>query len=245
MIIMVTTVIVYVVMTSEYWITLGILLSGSAVAGLAIAIFPHVQRRLSGWTTLWTEVTEQNSQIVYGLQAIARGSLFGRGIGNGAPEGIPLASSDMVFAVICEELGMLAALAIVACFMLIWLRGAKAAVVVPDGFTSSLILGLVTALFLEAGFVICGVTGLLPLTGATLPFIAAGGSSLLAKCLLMALFFGLASRREEDFLAFSDASIRALRHDYEAQLSSEAYVPSGQDWAEEGQSGWADTWGEP
>ena len=200
MILMATTIVVYVVMTSEYLTTLAILVAGSGLGALAYAIFPHVRNRLSGWSTLWTEVTPRNAQIVYGLQAIGRGGLLGRGLSNGSPEGIPLASSDMVFAIVGEELGILVGLGLVVFFMVIWLRGAKASMTVRDGFSSSLVLGLVTALFMEAAIVISGVTGLLPLTGATLPFIAAGGSSLLAKCLAMGIYFGLAARREEDVL---------------------------------------------
>lgn len=200
MILMMVTLVVYVVMTSEYLTTLAILVAGSALGALAFALFPHVRARISGWTTLWTEVTPRNAQIVYGLQAIARGGLLGRGLANGSPEGIPLAASDMVFAVVCEEFGILVGLAIVVCYITIWLRGAKSTMTVRDGFTSSLILGIVTALFAEAAIVISGVTGLLPLTGATLPFVAAGGSSLLAKFIMMAIYLGLAARREEDVL---------------------------------------------
>lgn len=196
MILLPTTLIVFVVMTSEYLTTFVILVAGTAVSTAAFAFFPHVQRRISGWSTLWTEVNDQNRQIVYGLQAIGRGGLFGRGIGNGSPEGIPLAGSDMVFAVIGEEMGLLLLLAVMVLFITIWLRGAKSTMMVRDGFSSSLTLGVATLFFMEAVVVIGGVTGLIPLTGATLPFIAAGGSSVLAKTILAAIYLGLAGRRE-------------------------------------------------
>lgn len=196
MILLPTTLIVFVVMTSEYLTTFFILLSGTAVSTFAYAFFPHVRNRISGWSTLWTEVNDLNRQIVYGLQAIGRGGFFGRGIGNGSPEGIPLASSDMVFAVIGEEMGLLVLLAIVVLFVVIWLRGAKSTMMVRDGFSSSLTLAVATMFFMEAVVVIAGVTGLIPLTGATLPFIAAGGSSILAKTVLAAIYLGLAGRRE-------------------------------------------------
>lgn len=197
MILLPVTLVVYVVMTSEYLTTLGILAGGSALSFMAYAMFPHVRSRLSGWTTLWKEVNDSNRQIVYGLQAMARGGLFGRGIGNGSPDGIPVVASDMVFTVFCEELGLIAGLCVVVLFIIIWLRGAKNMMLVKDGFTSSLILAVSTMFFIEAALVIAGCTGLMPLTGVTLPFISQGGSSLLAKLLLTGVLVGLMARRTE------------------------------------------------
>jgi cell division protein FtsW (lipid II flippase) len=197
MILLPTTLLVYVVMTSEYVTTLLILLSGSVMGTLAFAIFPHVQRRLLGWSTLWTEVNDNNRQIVYGLQAIARGGLFGRGLGNGSPGGIPLANSDMIFSIVCEELGLLTGLCIVILFIVVWLRAAKITVASHDGYSSSLAFGIGTLAFLEAAIVISGTTGLLPLTGATLPLIARGGSSVLTIVILFSILIGLSARREK------------------------------------------------
>lgn len=197
MILLPTTLLVYVVMTSEYLTTLFILLTGSAVGTLAFAIFPHVQRRILGWTSLWAEVNDNNRQIVYGLQAIARGGLFGRGLGNGSPGGIPLANSDMIFSILCEELGLLTGLCIVLLFIVVWLRSAKITIASHDGYSSSLALGIGTLAFVSAAIVISGVTGLFPLTGATLPLIARGGSSVLTIVVLFAILLGLSARREK------------------------------------------------
>ncbi len=90
MILLPVTLVVYVVMTSEYLTALLIMVSGIAVSVSAYSFFPHVQRRLAGWTTLWQEVNDSNRQIFYGLQAFARGGLIGRGLGNGSPGGILL-----------------------------------------------------------------------------------------------------------------------------------------------------------
>jgi len=197
MILLPTTLVVYVVMTSEYLTTLVILLSGTFLGAVSFAFFPHVQRRISGWTTLWYQVNDNNRQIVYGLQAIARGGLFGRGVGNGSPGGIPLASSDMVFSIICEELGLVTGLCIVLIFIIVWLRAAKITVTSHDGYSSSLALGIGTLAFVEAAIVISGVTGLVPLTGATLPLIARGGSSVLTIIILFSILLGLSARREK------------------------------------------------
>ena len=197
MVLLPTTIVVFFVMTSEYLITAGILLVGSGLSILVYTLFPYVQRRISGWASLWAEVNETNSQIVYGLQSISRGAALGRGLGNGSPLGTPQYMDDMVFSALCEDLGLITGIAVVLLFIIIWLRGARMSMEVRDGFSSSLMLGLCTAFFMEAAVVISGTTGLIPLTGATLPFIARGGSSFLAKALVMALVLGLGARREK------------------------------------------------
>lgn len=197
MILLPTTLLVYVFMTSEYFTTFIILLSGSALGTLAFAVFPHVQRRILGWSTLWTEVNDNNRQIVYGLQAMARGGLFGRGIGNGSPGGIPLADSDMIFSIVCEELGLITGLCIVLLFIVVWLRAAKITTTSHDGYSSSLAFGIGTLAFVQAAIVISGVTGLLPLTGATLPLIARGGSSVLTIIILFSILLGLSARTDK------------------------------------------------
>lgn len=196
MILLPTTLVVFFVMTSEYLKTGAILAGGTAVGALAYMTLPYIQRRISGWTSLWTEVNDQNRQIVFGLQAVARGGIIGRGLGNGAPESIYQYRDDMVFDALCEELGLICGAAVLIIFIVIWLRGTRSAMQVRDGFTSSLVLGIITALFMEAAVVIAGNTGILPLTGVTLPFIAAGGSSVIAKFMLIGMLSGLASRRD-------------------------------------------------
>ncbi len=190
------TLIVFLVATSAYGVTLGIVGAGAGMATLAYLLFPHVQRRLAGWATLWQEVNDGNRQIVYGLQALARGGLLGTGVGNGSPAGIPLASSDMIFAVVCEELGLLTGICILVLFVVTWLRAARVGLCHRNGFQASLALGIGSLLFMEAVIVIAGSTGLIPLTGATLPLIARGGSSVLAKYLMFALLVGLSAREK-------------------------------------------------
>jgi len=186
-----------VIMTSEYLKTLFIFAGAGVIGTLAYTIFPHVRNRIQGWTSLWTEVNDQNRQVVYGLQAIGRGNVLGRGLGNGSPGGIPLAKSDMIFGILAEEFGIVIGIAVVIFLVVILLRSLRITVLARDGFTSSLALGLGAAIFIESFVVIGGTTGLIPLTGATLPFIAQGGSSLLAKWLIIGILLGLASRHEE------------------------------------------------
>lgn len=188
------TVVVFTVMTSEYLISATVL-GAAGVAGVLIyRAVPYVNRRIFGWISLWDRIGDDNRQIVYGLQAVSRGGLFGLGLGNGSPESIPLASSDMIFAIVCEELGMVIGVMLILLYMIIWLRGVSSITGARDGFTSALILGLASAVLIEALVVIGGTTGLIPLTGVTLPFIARGGSSMLAKWFMIALLLGVMAR---------------------------------------------------
>lgn len=214
MVLLPTTLIVFAIMTSEYLISFLALLASSVLGVLAYNALPYVQRRLYGWISLWEDLNDYNRQIVYGLQAVGRGGLLGRGLGNGSPEGIPLASSDMVFSILWEELGMLIAISVIVFFFVIWLRSASAIITARDGFTSSLILGLSTCLLMEALIVIGGTTGLIPLTGVTLPFIARGGSSIIAKWIITALLTGVVARSRR--LSLTKKVQRQYQEDREA-----------------------------
>ncbi len=194
MILFPVTIVVFSVMTSEYLISATVL-GVAGVAGVLIyRAIPYVNRRIYGWISLWDRIGDDNRQIVYGLQAVSRGGLFGRGLGNGSPGSIPLANSDMIFAIVCEEWGMIVGVMLILLYMTIWLRAVSRIIDARDGFTSALILGLASAILIEALVVIGGTTGLIPLTGVTLPFIARGGSSLLAKWAMVALLLGIMAR---------------------------------------------------
>ncbi len=197
MILLPLTLLVFTVMTSEYLKTFLLLSMGSFVFFLSYQLLPYVKLRIHGWLTLWTEVNAQNDQIIRGLKAISRGGLFGIGTGRGEPRAIPLASSDMIFSFLVEEQGILLGLAVIVIFMTIWLRGANSFLITRDSFSAALTLGISSYFFIEAAVVVAGCTGLIPLTGVTLPFIARGGSSMLAKYFLAGVLLGLWNRREK------------------------------------------------
>lgn len=197
MILLPLSLVIFTVMTSQYIKTFLILIMGSGAFAAAYQFLPYVRNRIHGWLTLWTEVNAQNDQIIRGLQAIARGGIIGIGMGQGEPRSIPLASSDMIFSFLVEEQGLLTGLAIVMFFMCIWFRGAHSALLTRDSYSATITLGIASYFFVEAAVVIAGCTGLIPLTGVTMPFIARGGSSMLAKYMLAGILLGLWNRREE------------------------------------------------
>jgi cell division protein FtsW (lipid II flippase) len=118
---------------------------------------------------------------------MANGDVIGAGLGGGFPQLIPLAESDFIFAALGEELGLAGIFAILALFLLVVYRGLRIANSHADDFSKLLAIGLSFIIALQVFVVAGGVMGMLPLTGLTTPFLAAGGSSLLANWAIVAL----------------------------------------------------------
>ena len=152
---------------------------------LAFSAFSHVQSRFDIWLNPWGKT--KGYQVEQSMYAFADGGIFGRGLNLGVPLKIPVVESDMIFAAIGEELGLLGAAAILIAFLLMIGAGLRIAQQTTSGFERLLATGLTTLLGFQAFIILAGVTRLLPLTGVTLPFVSYGGSSLLANYVLLAL----------------------------------------------------------
>jgi cell division protein FtsW (lipid II flippase) len=181
---------IYVATSRVSWVIIGLLMI--AVGGfVAFQLFPHVTARINSWTKAFDpEVYNAiggSHQIVQGLFGLASGALTGTGLGQGRPDLVTFANSDMIIAALGEELGLIGLSAIVMLYVLLISRGIRAALGSRDAFGKLLATGLSFTLALQCFVVIGGVTRLIPLTGLTTPFLAAGGSSLLANWLIVAL----------------------------------------------------------
>ncbi|HEX5366123.1 MAG TPA: FtsW/RodA/SpoVE family cell cycle protein [Acidimicrobiales bacterium] len=169
---------------------------------LAFNAFAHVQSRFDIWLNPWGK--EAGYQVEQSMYAFADGGVFGRGLNLGVPLKIPVVESDMIFAAIGEELGLLGATAVLIAFLLMIGAGLRIAQQTTRGFERLLATGLTTLLGFQAFIILAGVTRLLPLTGVTLPFVSYGGSSLLANWVLLALLLRLShdsAERESERLA--------------------------------------------
>lgn len=181
---------IYVATSRVSWVLIGVALLGAG-GFVALQLFSHVALRIDGWVNAFDpEVIARQGgswQVIQGLFGLASGGLFGTGLGQGRPDLVTYANSDMIIAALGEELGLIGIFAIVLLYVLLVSRGFRAALGTRDGFGKLLACGLSFTIALQCFVVIGGVTRLIPLTGLTTPFMSAGGSSLLANWIIVAL----------------------------------------------------------
>ena len=183
-------VMIYVSTGRASWVVLGLSLfaAGAVVASQTLG---YVQGRFKGWLDPFNpevyDAVGGSGQLVQGLFGIANGGLVGTGWGQGRPNLVPLAQSDYIVTTLTEELGLAGLFAILALYLILVSRGFRIAFAGSDDFGRLLGVGLAFVIALQVFIVIGGVTRVIPLTGLTTPFLAAGGSSLMANWIIVAL----------------------------------------------------------
>lgn len=183
-------VMIYTATGRGFYVGIGIvmIITGALVAS---RLFDYVNRRFDSWLDPFSqsnyEAAGGSYQLVQGLFGMANGDVIGTGLGGGFPQLIPLAESDFIFAALGEELGLAGIFAILSIYLLLVYRGLRISNSHPDDFSKLLAMGLSFVIALQVFVVAGGVMGMLPLTGLTTPFLAAGGSSLLANWVIISL----------------------------------------------------------
>jgi cell division protein FtsW (lipid II flippase) len=184
------------------------------VGGAAILAsnIPHVHERVQAWLHPFDSKLYEKAggsyQLAQSLFAQADGGLFGRGFGEalltqvgkgGKPSPIvPAAHTDLIYAVIVNEVGLFGGVAILLVGLLFAARGFKTATLATDGFAKLLATGLSAVFAIQIFVIVGGVTRLIPLTGVTLPFVSYGGSSVVANFVLLALLLIVSDRARRD-----------------------------------------------
>jgi cell division protein FtsW (lipid II flippase) len=167
----------------------------------------HVHARVEDWLHPFNphlyHATLGSYQIANGIFAQAAGGMFGQGFGQAVltipgystPHYLlPAPQTDMIYAVITDELGLFGGVAVLIVYLMFVARGFKAAVMARDSFSTLLAAGLSAMFALQVFVIVGGVTRVIPLTGVTLPFISYGGSSLIANFVLLALLLLVSDR---------------------------------------------------
>jgi peptidoglycan glycosyltransferase len=196
----------FVTFLAMVWITTGrwtYLVIGIIVFALGTFVAAHVlaqlNQRITVWLDPWKYASTGGYQPIQGELAIARGGLFGTGLGLGSGAAtIPYPTSDFIFAVVGEELGLIGAVAVATGYLLMVGCGIRTALRARTDFAKLVAFGLTMLLGFQAFLIMGGVTRLLPLTGVTLPFMSYGGSSLVANYALLAILMRISNESNQD-----------------------------------------------
>lgn len=152
------------------------------VAGFAALVLsaPYRIKRITSFLNPWEDPLGSGFQIIQSLYAIGPGGLFGLGLGQSRQKFfyLPEPQTDFIFAILAEELGFIGGSLIILLFGLLLWRGVRIALGAPDQYGSYLAIGIITMVAIQVMINIGVVTGLMPVTGITLPFLSYGGSSL-------------------------------------------------------------------
>ncbi len=204
----------YVATSRLSFVTIGLAmfaLGAWFIASPAGRILPgtgQVEDRVSIWLDPFEKgvVEREGYQLAQSLFAQADGGLFGTGFGQALialPDGrpiLPVAETDLIYAVIVNELGLVGACGLILVYLLFAERGFKTAMLARDSFSKLLATGLTAVLALQVFVIVGGVTRVIPLTGVTLPFVSYGGSSIVANFVLLALLLMVSDRARREAL---------------------------------------------
>ncbi|MBB2976548.1 cell division protein FtsW (lipid II flippase) [Microbacterium endophyticum] len=180
----------YVATGKTSWVLIGLSL---AVIGalLASQVLTYVGWRFKNWLDAFNpdviDASGGSYQLVQGIFGLAHGGLIGTGLGQGRPYLTPLSQSDYILPSLGEELGLVGVFAILCLYMVLASRGLRIGIAGQDDFGKLLATGLSFTVALQVFIMVGGVTRVIPLTGLTTPFLAAGGSSLIANWLIVAI----------------------------------------------------------
>lgn len=198
---------IFVLFLSMLWVATGriaylalgavLFVLGAFAGSLLLA---QVNERIAVWLDPWATAASTGYQIVQAQYALASGGLTGTGLGLGHPGFVPVVQTDFIFAAFAEEMGMLGTSILVIAYMVLVGTGLRAALRARSEFATLTAAGLTAVMGFQAFFIMAGIVRLLPLTGVTLPFVAYGGSSLVANYALIAIV-----------MRISDEGERALR----------------------------------
>ena len=193
----VAVVMMFVAGTHPKW-----LLAGFSVAVVFVVIYVsfmgYAGDRITAWLHPEADPSDTGYQILQSLYAIGSGGIMGLGLGRSRQKYLylPFQYNDYIFAIICEELGLLGALLIILLFIALILRGYWIALTAPDRFSTVLAAGLTTLIAVQTVLNLCVVTNLLPSTGIALPFFSYGGTALAVNLGEMGILLGISRMRD-------------------------------------------------
>ena len=194
--------------------TVFLAVAGAGMAAfLAVSIKPYIARRFTTWGHVWEDVYNTGFQQTRAMSAAAAGGLYGKGAGAGWLKDVVAANTDMVFAMVCEEQGLIIAVIMVIAMLVLALFAVRSARHGRSAYYSIAACAAMSMLLTQLALNVFGSLDILPFTGVTFPFVSRGGTSLLSCWMLMAFIKSADNRRDASF------AVRALAEDTEEDLS--------------------------
>jgi cell division protein FtsW len=190
-------------------------------AAIAVGLAGYQMDRIRVWLNPWSDPLGSGYHTVQGLLALGLGGIFGSGLGESRMAGglfVPNAFNDFIFAIIGEEFGLVGAGVVIALFVLLAYAGIRVALGAPDTFGALLAAGITAWLCIQAFINIGVVVTLVPITGITLPFISAGGSSLIISFAAVGILLSISRETIEKGTWNNDATADRRRRDGRAYL---------------------------
>ncbi len=191
-------VLVVFVATRNYLYLLAGAAGGSAAAVAAYHLFSHVRIRVLAWQDPWSYIDNQGYQITQSLFAVGSGSWFGMGLLKGNPTAIPFVSADFIFSSICEELGVIFGICLIAVCVCCFISIMQIAIQIYDRFYQMIVYGIGIMYIFQIFLTVGGGIKFIPLTGVTLPFISYGGSSVMSTMIMFFIIQGIYIRLQQE-----------------------------------------------
>lgn len=203
--------------------TVFLAVSGAGLAGvLAVSVKPYIAQRFATWGHVWENMYSTGYQQASAMSAAASGGLFGKGAGAGWLKDVFAANTDMVFAMICEEQGLIIALCMVTAMLTLAFFAVRSARHGRSSYYAIAACATVSMLLVQLALNVFGSLDLLPFTGVTFPFVSRGGSSLLACWMMMAFIKGADNRRDASFAVQPGERMRSAPEEEEPDEEEEA-----------------------
>jgi cell division protein FtsW len=208
-------------------IHLAVMTSGVAVGMILVGLRGYQLERIRVWQNPWLDRLGEGFHTVQGLLALGIGGLLGTGLGESRVF-VPNAFNDFIFAEVGQEFGMIGAIVVITLFLLLAYSGVRIALAAPDTFGALLAAGITAWLCLQAFINIGVVVALLPITGITLPFISAGGSSLIISFAAVGILLSISRETVEKGTWNDDAIADRGRRDGRTHLPGARRRPVAQ-----------------
>jgi cell division protein FtsW len=200
---------------------MGSLFGLAGLGAIVVGLAGYQMDRIRVWLNPWSDPLGAGYHTVQGLLALGLGGVFGSGLGESRMAGglfVPNAFNDFIFAIIGEEFGLVGAAVVIALFVLLAYAGIRVALGAPDTFGALVAAGITAWLCIQAFINIGVVVTLVPITGITLPFISAGGSSLIISFAAIGILLSISRETIEKGTWNDDATADRRRRDGRAYL---------------------------